>query len=217
MSDHYPFLLKKLPYSYDALEPYIDEETVRIHHTKHQQKYVDNLNNALEGYPQYQSWSLEKLLTEYKTMPSRVQLEVRNNAGGVYNHDMYFYFMSPNAQEPKGLLLHAINCQFGSLETLKSIIKAAALSQFGSGYAWLVSNINGKLSVEKTANQDSILSKGLYPLLVVDVWEHAYYLKYQNRRNEYIDAWLNLADWTKAQECYRTIVSYKINKRKKHS
>lgn len=217
MSDHYPFHLKKLYYSYDALEPFIDEETVRIHHTKHQQKYVDNLNNALEGYPQYQSWSLEKLLTEYKTMPSRVQLEVRNNAGGVYNHDMYFYFMSPNAQEPKGLLLHAINCQFGSLETLKSIIKAAALSQFGSGYAWLVSNINGKLSVEKTANQDSVLSKGLYPLLVVDVWEHAYYLKYQNRRNEYIDAWLNLADWAKAQECYRTIVSYKINKRKKHS
>ncbi len=217
MSDHYPFHLRKLPYSFDALEPYIDEETVRIHHTKHQQKYVDNLNNALEGYPQYQSWSLEKLLTEYKTMPSRVQLEVKNNAGGVYNHDMYFYFMSPNAQEPKGLLLHAINCQFGSLETLKSIIKAAALSQFGSGYAWLVSNINGKLSVEKTANQDSVLSKGLYPLLVVDVWEHAYYLKYQNRRNEYIDAWLNLADWAKAQECYRTIVSYKINKRKKYS
>ena len=217
MSNCYPFVLKKLPYDYNALEPYIDEETVRIHHTKHQQKYVDNLNNALEGFPQYQSWSLDKLLTEYKSMPSKLQLEVKNNAGGVYNHDMYFYYMSPDASEPNGMLLQAIKSQFGSLETLKGIIKTNALEQFGSGYAWLTSNISGKLCIEKTSNQDSVLSKGLYPLLVVDVWEHAYYLKYQNRRNEYIDAWLRLADWSKAQENYKKIISYNSNKRKKHS
>ena len=208
MPNHYPFILRELPFSPGALEPYIDEQTVIIHHTKHQQKYVDTLNSILEPYSQFHTWSLEKLLRDYCLLPSKIQTDVRNNAGGVYNHDLYFHFLGGAGTKPNGMLFQAIKSQFGSVENMAKQLKEAALSQFGSGYAWLCSNTSGRLQIEKTANQDTIINLGLYPVLVVDVWEHAYYLKYKNRRDEYFDGWFEVIDWTKAQEAYKISLSF---------
>ena len=207
MPNHYPFELLDLPYPTDALEPFIDEKTVIIHHTKHQKKYVETLNKILEPYPEYHLWPLEKLIINYNLLPLKIQNDLINNAGGVFNHNIYFYLMGKSEIEPNGILFQAIKNQFGSVEAFKEKFRQEALSQFGSGYAWLATDCYGKLSIEKTSNQNTIIPKRLYPVLVIDVWEHAYYLKYQNRRDEYFDNWYQVINWGKAQSAYSTIVN----------
>ena len=194
----YPFSLPPLPYAYDALEPYIDQETMHFHHDKHMKTYVDNLNKSLEPYPQYHHWTLERLLLQLDELPDSLKTSVRNNGGGVYNHDLYFTLMAPAGQQPLAEVAEA----FGGEEQWKAQIKAAALGQFGSGYAWLVSESSGRLSVMKLPNQDCPLSMGLRPLLCLDVWEHAYYLDYQNRRADYVDNWFHRVNWHFVQERY---------------
>ncbi len=196
MEDHYPFTLPPLPYGYDALLPELDERTLHFHHDKHFQTYVDNLNQLLERCPDAQDWPLERLIQEWCTLPEDLRQGVRNNAGGVYNHDLYFRTMAPgpaSGKTPAGPLEQAINRDFGSLHDLKQVLKTAALGQFGSGWAWLVTDADGNLSVQKTPNQDAPLP--LIPLTLVDVWEHAYYLGYQNRRGDYFESWWRLVDW----------------------
>lgn len=202
MEQHYPFSLPPLPYAYDALLPQIDEKTLHFHHDKHFATYVDNLNKLLADQPEYQSWSLEQLCRDWCQLPDNIRQGVRNNAGGVYNHDLYFKTMAPTpASTPSGDLAGAITRDFGDLQALKDAMKAAALGQFGSGWAWLTSDREGRLSVQKTANQDTPLP--LCPLLTCDVWEHAYYLQYQNRRAEYFENWWQLVDWPQLSETYR--------------
>ena len=187
----YPFQLPPLPYSYDALEPYIDTKTMRIHHDKHFKTYVDNLNLALKPYPEYHSWTLEELLIQLNQLPEPLRTAVRNNGGGVYNHDLYFDFMAPAGQAP----LKEVTDLFGGEESWKSQMKTAGLGQFGSGFAWLVSDSFGGLSITALPNQDNPLTQGLYPILPLDVWEHAYYLKYQNLHGDYIDSWFHIINW----------------------
>ena len=202
MEQHYPFSLPPLPYAYDALLPQIDEKTLHFHHDKHFAAYVDNLNKLLADQPEYQSWSLEQLCRDWCQLPDNIRQGVRNNAGGVYNHDLYFKTMAPTpASTPSGDLAGAVTRDFGDLQALKDAMKAAALGQFGSGWAWLTSDREGRLSVQKTANQDTPLP--LCPLLACDVWEHAYYLQYQNRRAEYFENWWQLVDWPQLSETYR--------------
>lgn len=184
----YPFQLPPLPYAYDALEPYIDEETMHLHHDRHFQTYIDNLNKALESYPVYHTWTLKKLLANLDHLPPSLRTAVREQGGGVYNHDLYFDTMIPGGKPmPQEIVL-----AFGGEEPWKTEMKNAALGQFGSGFAWLVSDCSGKLSVIALPNQDNPLSIGLYPLLPLDVWEHAYYLKYHNLRGDYIDNWFRI-------------------------
>ena len=202
MEQHYPFSLPPLPYAYDALLPQIDEKTLHFHHDKHFAAYVDNLNKLLADQPEYQSWSLEQLCRDWCQLPDNIRQGVRNNAGGVYNHDLYFKTMAPTpASTPSGDLAGTITRDFGDFQALKDAMKAAALGQFGSGWAWLTSDREGRLSVQKTANQDTPLP--LCPLLACDVWEHAYYLQYQNRRAEYFENWWQLVDWPQLTETYR--------------
>jgi len=192
----YKYELPKLPYPYNALEPYIDEETMVFHHDKHHGTYVNNLNAALEGYPELQERSLEDILTNLGSLPAAVQTAVRNNGGGHYNHTLFWDSMGPNGGgKPGGLLLERIDRDFGSFDNFKETLSKAALTRFGSGWAWLVEDAEGKLSVVSTANQDTPLAEGLNPLLLLDVWEHAYYLKYQNRRADYVSAWWNVINW----------------------
>jgi Fe-Mn family superoxide dismutase len=199
----YKFELKPLPYAYDALEPFIDAKTMEIHHGKHLQAYVDNLNAALEKYPEFQSWPLEKLLKNLDQLPTDIQATVRNNGGGVYNHNLFFALMTPDRQPLKdGALKSAIEAEWGSVEELLAQMKAAGLTVFGSGWSWLVSDENGKLSIFKTPNQDTPIPANLNAVLNLDVWEHAYYLLRQNRRAEYIDAWMNVINWQQAEENY---------------
>ncbi len=201
MEAHYPFTLPPLPFSYDALVPELDEKTMHFHHDKHFAAYVDNLNKLLADRPDYQSWSLEKLCQDWPELPEDIRQGVRNNAGGVYNHDLYFKTLAPTpATAPDGALEGAVIREFGDLTNLKAAMKAAALGQFGSGWAWLVSDCDGRLSIRKTANQDTPLP--LCPLLCCDVWEHAYYLQYQNRRADYFDAWWLLVDWPQVSQTY---------------
>ncbi len=201
MENHYPFTLPPLPYGYDALLPELDERTLHFHHDKHFQTYVDNLNQILERYPDYQDWPLEKLIQNWTSLPEDIRQGVRNNAGGVYNHGLYFQTMAPTpASAPSGKLEQAIAQDFGGLSELKRAMRTAALGQFGSGWAWLVSDSDGRLSVHKTANQD--VPFPLIPLLPVDVWEHAYYLGYQNRRGDYFESWWRLIDWPQISETY---------------
>lgn len=187
----YPFELPALPYSYDALEPYIDKETMHFHHDKHFKTYVDNLNKALEPYPQYHTWTLEELLQRLSELPEGLQNAVRNNGGGVYNHDLYFDTMGSGGQD----IPAAITDAFGGTEQFLKEMKAAALGQFGSGFAWLVSDASGSLRIVALPNQDNPLSQGLYPVFPLDVWEHAYYLKYKNLRADYIDNWFRTVNW----------------------
>ena len=202
MEQHYPFSLPPLPYAYDALTPQLDQRTLHFHHDKHFAAYVDNLNKLLSDQPEYQSWSLEQLCRDWCQLPDNIRQGVRNNAGGVYNHDLYFKIMAPTpSSTPSGDLAGAITRDFGDLQALKDAMKAAALGQFGSGWAWLTSDREGRLSVQKTANQDTPLP--LCPLLACDVWEHAYYLQYQNRRAEYFENWWQLVDWPQLSETYR--------------
>ena len=190
------FSLPPLPYPTDALEPYIDKMTMEIHHDRHHKTYVDNLNKALEGAPDLQKKSIEDILRNIKSVPANIQTAVRNNGGGHANHSMFWEIMGPNAGgQPTGELGGAIQSAFGSFDGFKAKIKEAALGRFGSGWAWLVIGGDGKLQVLSTANQDSPYMDGQTPVLGVDVWEHAYYLKYQNKRPDYVDAWWNVVNW----------------------
>ncbi|MDQ0150653.1 superoxide dismutase [Eubacterium multiforme] len=190
------FTLKPLPYAYDSLEPFIDERTVTIHHDKHQQTYVDNLNKALSKHPELFNMSLDDILKNIELIPCDIKQAVINNAGGVYNHEFYFDGIGPNkGGEPEGALKEAISNTFGSYENFKAKLKEAALGQFGSGWGWLVLNKDNKLEIISTANQNNPLSNRQTPLLTVDVWEHAYYLKYQNRRADYLDGFFELINW----------------------
>ena len=194
--------LPKLPYSYDALEPYVDKETMEIHYTKHHQGYVNNLNAALEGHKDLQEKTVEELLKNLDAVPEDIRTAVRNNGGGHLNHSFFWNWMTEDKnQEPKGELLKAINDTFGSLDKFKEKFAAAAGSRFGSGWAWLVLN-NGKLEVTSTPNQDNPVSDGLTPILGLDVWEHAYYLKYQNRRPDYVKNWFNVVNWDQVEKLF---------------
>lgn len=208
MEQHYPFSLPPLPYPYDALRPQIDERTLHFHHDKHFATYVENLNKLLADQPEYQSWTLEQLCQNWCQLPEEIRQSVRNNAGGVYNHDLYFRDLSPApVPPPSGALSDAIIRDIGDLLALKAALKTAALGQFGSGWAWLVCDQTGTLSVQKTANQDTPLP--LQPLLCCDVWEHAYYLQYQNRRDEYFENWWQLVNWPWVSRRYEEFLSFR--------
>lgn len=207
-AETYPFVVRPLPYEYDALIPVLDEETLHFHHDKHYKTYVDNLNNILADYPELQKMSLEELLADIEELPAAAQTPIRNNGGGVYNHELYFDAMkSPVGQEPDGALSEAINRDFGSYKQWKEQMKQAAVSKFGSGWAWLVTAGTGKLSILQTANQDVPDLKEYTPIFLVDVWEHAYYLQYQNRRADYVEGWFDLINWRKAAKRYEDAVS----------
>ena len=196
-----PFSLPPLPYPADALEPTIDKTTMEIHHGKHHNAYVTNLNKALEGHAALASKSVEELLVNNcAAAPENIRTAVRNNAGGHINHTMFWQIMAPKAGgAPKGKLADAIKSAFGSFDTFKEKLTAAGMGRFGSGWAWLVAH-GGKLDIISTANQDSPVMEGQYPVMGVDVWEHAYYLKYQNRRNEYLAAWWNVVNWPEIEK-----------------
>jgi Fe-Mn family superoxide dismutase len=190
-----PFTLPQLPYAYDALEPHIDARTMEIHHTKHHQAYVNNLNAAIEKAPELANKSLDDLMRGVNSLPESVRTAVRNNGGGHWNHSLFWQLMGPGkGGEPRGALADAINQSFGDFSKFKEQFAAAAAGRFGSGWAWLVAD-GGKLSITSTPNQDNVLMDGKTAILGLDVWEHAYYLKYQNRRPEYIAAWWNVVDW----------------------
>jgi superoxide dismutase, Fe-Mn family len=194
------FSLPLLPYDYAALEPYIDEQTMRLHHTKHHQAYVDNLNKAVGGTP-LDSKPIETILKDLATVPDPIRNAVRNHGGGHANHSLFWRLMAPGAGgAPSGALAAALASAFGSFESFKEKLTTAAMGQFGSGWGWLVARRDGALGIVATANQDSPLSSGDTPLLGVDVWEHAYYLKYQNRRAEYLQNWWNLVSWPAVAE-----------------
>ncbi len=189
------FELPKLPYAYDALEPYIDAQTMTIHHDKHHAAYVNNLNAAIEKHPEFFNKSLEDILKDLNAVPEDIRTAVRNNAGGAWNHTMFWNIMAPKAGGmPKGDLAKAIDSTFKSFDAFKAEFEKAGATRFGSGWAWLVKKGNA-LSVMSTANQDNPMSEGFMPVMGVDVWEHAYYLKYQNRRPEYLTNWWNTVNW----------------------
>jgi len=209
-AETYPFIALPLPYEYDALIPVLDEETLHYHHDRHYKTYVDNLNGVLSDYPELQKKSLEELLAGLDTLPAAIKTPLRNNGGGVYNHELYFDSMkSPVGQDPSGILAEAIDRDFGSLLDWEEQMKAKAVSQFGSGWAWLVSDHTGKLSIVQTANQDVPNLKEFTPILLVDVWEHAYYLQYKNRRADYVEGWFTLINWRKVEMRYEEAVSKK--------
>ena len=197
------FTVPPLPYAFDALEPYIDKQTMEIHHDKHHGAYVTNLNKALESAPDLQNKTVEELLANNcAIVPENIRTAVRNNGGGHINHSMFWQIMAPKAGgNPSGNVAQAINSTFGSFDQFKEKINAAGVGRFGSGWAWLVKS-GGKVEIISTANQDSPLMEGKFPVLGVDVWEHAYYLKYQNRRPDYIAAWWNVVNWDSAAEQY---------------
>ncbi|HGV8371954.1 TPA: superoxide dismutase [Enterococcus faecium] len=189
------YTLPDLPYAYDALEPYIDEETMHLHHDKHHNTYVTNLNAAIEKYPELCEKTIEELLSDMDAIPTDIKTAVRNNGGGHANHSFFWEIMAPNAGgEPTGEIKEAINEAFGDFSSFKEEFKKAAAGRFGSGWAWLVME-NGKLAITSTANQDSPLMEGKTPILGLDVWEHAYYLKYKNVRPDYIAAFWNVINW----------------------
>jgi superoxide dismutase, Fe-Mn family len=198
-----PFEVPPLPYDYAALEPHIDEQTMRVHHDKHHQAYVDNANKALEG-TEWADRPVEEVIQSLDLLPEEIRTAVRNNAGGHANHSFFWEIMSPNGGgEPQGELADAINSTFGSLDSLIEQVNDAGVKRFGSGWTWLV--VDGdSLAVTSTANQDTPLSEGKTPILGIDVWEHAYYLKYQNRRPDYLAAWWNLANWPEVARRFET-------------
>ena len=197
------FELPALPYAYDALEPYIDARTMEIHHTKHHQGYVNKLNAALEKHPELQGVALEDLLRNIASVPEDIRTAGRNNGGGHANHSLFWTIMSPNGGgAPSGELAAAIDAAFGSFDAFKDAFSQAAATRFGSGWAWLVVDGFGNLKVYSTPNQDSPYMDGFTPILGLDVWEHAYYLKYQNRRPEYIQNWWNVVNWEEVARRY---------------
>lgn len=192
--------LPKLSYDYDSLEPYIDARTMEIHHTKHHAGYVEKLNKALENHPALLEKNVEDLLKDLNAVPESIRQAVINNGGGHYNHSIFWTIMGPKkGGKPTGSLEKAITGKFGSFEDFKREFEQAALTRFGSGWAWLVSR-SGELEIVSTPNQDSPISRGFYPIIGIDVWEHAYYLKYQNKRPEYVKAWWNTVNWDEAQK-----------------
>jgi superoxide dismutase, Fe-Mn family len=199
----YPFKLPDLPYAFDALEPHIDARTMEIHHDKHHAAYTSKLNDALEKHADLQSKSIEDLLRSIDTIPESIRTTVRNNGGGYANHSLFWQVMSPDGGgEPRGGIADAIQKAFGSFDDFKTKLAGAAAGQFGSGWGWLVVN-GGKVEVYSLPNQDSPYMKGHTPLLGVDVWEHAYYLKYQNRRPDYLQAWWNTVNWPEVEKRYQ--------------
>jgi Fe-Mn family superoxide dismutase len=195
------FSLPSLPYDFGALEPHIDSQTMQIHHGKHHQTYVNNLNAAIEKAPELNGKSLEDLMKGINSVPETVRTAVRNNGGGHWNHSMFWEWMSPSGSEPTGSLADAIQDSFGGLDKLKEQWAAAGAGRFGSGWVWLLKD-GKKLSITSTPNQDNPLMEGKNAILGLDVWEHAYYLKYQNRRPDYITAWWNVVNWGKVQEMF---------------
>jgi Fe-Mn family superoxide dismutase len=204
------FTLPNLPYPSNALEPHIDAQTMEIHHGKHHKAYVDNLNKALEGQSNLASKSISQLLREINQVPENIRQAVINNGGGHANHSMFWEIMAPNAGgQPGGNLGNDIKSTFGDFATFQQQFKQAASTRFGSGWGWLVLD-NGKLKIISTANQDSPYMQNLPPIMGLDVWEHAYYLKYQNRRPDYIDAWWNVVNWAKINERYEQAKAGKL-------
>ena len=200
------FLLPKLSYGYDALEPVIDAKTMEIHHSKHHAGYTNKLNAALEKHPDLDSMSIEKLLTGLDDVPEDIRTAVRNNGGGFYNHSLYWEVMAPGgASKPSEELSKMINQTFSSLEELQELFSKEAVDRFGSGWAWLVSDANKDLEILSTSNQDSPISLGLTPILGIDVWEHAYYLNYQNNRAEYVKAWWDIINWDVVSQNYKNV------------
>lgn len=203
MNEHYKFVNTPLPYAYNAMEPYIDEKTMKLHHDKHLQTYIDNLNNTLSKYPQFQEWTLEQLIVNVPSLPEDIQTPVKNNAGGVFNHQFYFSnLLNPAPDQPTGILGDAIRMKYGDFQTFKNQMKQSALSVFGSGYAWLVVDATGNIRIITTANQDTPLPLRMCPVLNIDVWEHAYYLKHYNLRADYIDDWFRVINWNHANNNY---------------
>lgn len=197
------FTLPQLTYSYDALEPHIDARTMEVHHSKHHAGYTNNLNAALEKAPALAGKSIEEILQNLDAVPEEVRTAVRNNGGGFYNHALFWQWLSPNGGgEPTGALADAINAKWGSFDAFKEAFAKSAATRFGSGWGWLVKTADGSLDVTSTPNQDNPISNGQTPILGVDVWEHAYYLHYQNRRGDYLAAFWNLVDWNKVSELY---------------
>lgn len=200
------FKLPKLSYSYEALEPVIDAMTMEIHHSKHHGGYTNNLNAAIEKHPELESKSVEELLKNLDEVPEDIRTTVRNNGGGFYNHALFWDIMTPGGSEkPDEDLSNMIEEGFGSLNEMRDLFQAEALGRFGSGWAWLASDANKDLEVLSTPNQDSPISMGLTPILGIDVWEHAYYLKYQNRRAEYVKAWWDIINWDIVSEKYKQV------------
>lgn len=199
------FILPKLEYSYDALAPYIDAKTMEIHLTKHHQAYIDNVNKALEKYPDLYSWSIEKLLSDINLVPEDIRSVVQNHGGGHYNHTLFWSMLTPNSKIVYGTFEQELVKQFGSRAAFVQQFEIAAKTRFGSGWAWLVLDVHGKMKIYSTANQDAPLMTGDIPLLGLDVWEHAYYLNYQNRRPDYIVAWWNVVNWEFVEERYRQL------------
>lgn len=199
------FKLPELKYSYNALEPHIDALTMETHHSKHHKAYVDNLNKALEGHAKSQEMDIEEILKSLTELPEEIRTAVRNNGGGHYNHTLFWEFMSPDGGgKPEGELANKIDEDLGGFDKFKEDFKKAALDQFGSGWAWLVLN-NGRLEIVSTPNQDNPISQGKIPILGIDVWEHAYYLKYKNLRGDYVDAWWNVVNWKKVEEIFNKV------------
>ncbi len=196
--------LPPLPYAYDALEPHIDQQTMQLHHDKHHQAYITNVNTALASHPDLANMPVEQLIGNLNQVPEDIRTAVRNNGGGHANHTLFWQVMGPNAGgQPSGALADAINQTFGNFDAFKEQLGKAATTRFGSGWAWLSADSGGKLQIESTANQDSPLMEGRTPLLGLDVWEHSYYLKYQNRRPEYIGAWWNVVNWPEVARRYQ--------------
>jgi len=196
--------LPKLPYAYDALEPYIDAKTMEIHHAKHHQAYVNNLNAALEKHLEIADKPLEELLASLDAVPEDIRIAIKNHGGGHFNHSFFWTVMGPRAGgEPTGKIGEAIAKTFGGFANFKETFTKTAIGTFGSGWAWLVSDKDGKLTIVSTPNQESPVSKGQKPILTLDVWEHAYYLKYQNKRPDYIEAWWNVVDWKAVEAIFQ--------------
>jgi Fe-Mn family superoxide dismutase len=200
------FSLPPLPYAYNALEPHIDERTMQIHHDKHHQGYVNNLNAALEGHADLQKKSLDDLISQLDAVPENIRTAVRNNGGGHSNHSLFWVLMTPGgSSKPTGALASAITDTFKGFDAFKEQFGKAAMGRFGSGWAWLVLDGKGKLAIESTPNQDSPLMAGKLPVMGIDVWEHAYYLKYQNKRADYVGAWWNVLNWDEVGKRYDTL------------
>lgn len=198
------FQMQPLPYSYDALEPSIDAQTVELHYSKHHVAYLNNLNSALEKYSALANRTIEQLLGDLNSVPEDIRTTVRNNGGGYYNHNIYWATMSPNGGgEPSGQLGEAIRTTFGGFNNFKEQLQQAGMGRFGSGWAWLSLQNDGSLMIHSTANQDTPLMEALFPVVGVDVWEHAYYLKYQNRRAEYLTNWWNVVNWPEVERRFQ--------------
>ena len=197
--------LPPLPYPFNALEPHIDAKTMEIHHDKHHQAYITNANNALKDHPDLAAKPVDELIANLSQVPESIRTVVRNNAGGHSNHSFFWKIMAPNAGgAPKGKLAEAITATFGSVDAFKEKFQAAGASRFGSGWAWLVVNKEGKLEITSTPNQDSPIMEGLKPVIGIDVWEHSYYLLYQNKRPDYLKAWWNVVSWDQAEKNFST-------------